>query len=74
MENQPFARETWRHNQARNHGRIGSVLAAQKRFAEARSAFRDCLAVSLTTVSFDLRNSTPRDAHEECRRGLKQIE
>jgi tetratricopeptide (TPR) repeat protein len=74
LDGQPLTRESWRHNLARGHGRIGSVLAAQKRFDEARLAFRDCLAVNLTTVSFDLRNSTPRNAHEECRRGLERIE
>ncbi len=74
LEKPSVARASWRHHQARHHGRIGVVLAAQKRFDAARRAFQDCLAVGLASVSFDLRNSTPRNAHDDCRRGLEQIE
>jgi tetratricopeptide (TPR) repeat protein len=74
LRRQRFTRSTWKQALARNHGRIGSVLAAQKRFVEARAALRDCLAVELAETSFDLRNSAPSNVHEDCQRQLASLQ
>jgi tetratricopeptide (TPR) repeat protein len=67
-------RPTWRHNLARAHARIGAMLAAQGEVKEARAAFEACLVVPVSAVSFDLRNSMPRDVLADCRARLARLE